>query len=311
MSVILITGASGLLGGNLAADWAGQHEVHGVFHQHRLVLEGVQMIGADLADRQQVRTVFGKVKPDVVVHCAAATDLDRCERDPAWAQRLNVEMTAAVAAASSDHGASLISISTDAVFDGTDGPYDEEAKPNPLSAYGKTKLAGEQAALSAAPGSLVVRTNLFGWSLGPNPRGLAEWFLNQLDRREPCIGFTDVFFSPILVNDLGPILLRLVATGSAGLLHVGGADCLTKYEFGRKLAASFGYRDDLIEPGSVGSMSFAAPRAGRLCMDSSKVKGVLGISLPRVDDGIQRMRSLAASKGGRLGLAARTQMRES
>jgi dTDP-4-dehydrorhamnose reductase len=317
MRVILVTGASGMLGGNLAADWAGLHEVHGVFHQHRTAIAGVQMIGADLTDRQKARTVMGKVKPDLVVHCAAATDLDRCQREPAWADRLNREMAANVADAARRVDSKLIHISTDAVFDGSGGPYQEGDEPNPLSIYGQSKLAGERAVLGHDDEALVIRTNLFGWTRRPGRLSLSEWFLDKLRRAESCVGFADVFFSPILANDLGPILLDLADSGFGGLFHIGGADCLSKDAFGRKLADAFGYSDDLIEPGSVENIGFDAPRARRLCLDSSKAEAAIGSHMPSVDAGIERMKQRApegwvrSTKHGRIRQAGEPQPRRS
>lgn len=289
MAVILVTGASGMLGGNLAADWADRHEVHGVFHQHRLVIEGVQMIGADLTDDQQVRTVMGKVKPELVVHCAAATDVDRCQREPEWADRSNRVMSGVMARASREHSAKLVHISTDAVFDGVGGPYSETDPPNPISIYGKSKLEGEQLVQAYATEAIVIRTNLFGWHFHPARQDLAEWFLDNLRKGITSRGFVDVFFSPILVNDLGSIILELVEVGAQGLFHVGGADCISKLEFGRKLAERFGFPPSLVEPGLPRDVALDAPRARRLCLDSSKVEQVLRHGMPHVDDGIDRM----------------------
>ncbi|MGA9533276.1 MAG: SDR family oxidoreductase [Anaerolineales bacterium] len=293
MALILVTGASGLLGGNLAADWADQHEVHGVFHQHRLVIEGVQMIGADLADQQQARTVMGKVKPELVVHCAAATDLDRCQREPAWANRLNHDMAANVADAAHRVGAKLIHISTDAVFDGKAGPWREDDKANPLSVYGQSKQAGERAVLELDGDALVIRTNLFGLNLREGQMGLTEQFIANTQHRIPCVGFSDVYFSPILANDLGAIFLDLVDADASGLFHVGGSDCLSKDAFGRKLAGAFGFSDEWIKAGSVEAADFDAPRARHLCLDSGKIESLLGIDLPSIDEGIGRLRELA------------------
>ncbi|MFP3853958.1 MAG: SDR family oxidoreductase [Anaerolineales bacterium] len=304
MATILITGASGLLGANLARDYAGDHEVWGVFNSHRLSLPGVRMIRADLAEPRQAMMVMGKVKPDLVVHCAAATDIDRCQREPEWAFRLNKDMAENVATAARRNGADLIHISTDAVFDGEAMPYEEGDQAAPVNVYGESKLAGEGAVVSAHPEALVVRTNLFGWNLRSGKKGLAEWFLSNLSQGRSVPGFQDVYFSPLLVNDLGDMLLDLWKRGAEGVLHLGGGDCLSKFDFGRRLAAAFGYDIARVEPSSLEQVGLGAPRAKQLCLDSSKAASILSEPLPTIVEALLRFEALRVKLGGEVEKAA-------
>ena len=289
MTSLLITGASGLLGANLARDLAGDYQVSGVFHQTRLVLGGVRMIGADLAEPGLARMIVGKVRPDYIIHCAAGTNVDRCQSDKAWAMRMNRDMAGMVAAAAAEYDVRLAHISTDAVFDGRSGGYRETDAPRPVNVYGQSKLAGEQAVLQAHPAALVIRTNLFGWNLADAYAGLAGWFIKNLVEGRQCRGFSDVEFSPILVNALGPILLSLMESNASGVLHVAGADCLSKLAFGRRLAQACGLEAGLIEPSSVDNAGLAAPRGKRLCLDSTAAEQVLGRSMPTIDDGLEQL----------------------
>lgn len=290
MTRILISGASGLLGGNLAHDYAERHEVWGVFHEHSLSMPGVSMIGANLSLKDSAQMVLGKVKPQLVIHCAAATDVDRCQREPEWANRLNCEMAEHVAGAARRVGARLIHISTDAVFDGRAGGYTERDKAAPINVYGQTKLEGEGRVLAANPGALVVRTNLFGWNVQGGKSGLAGWFLGHLAAGRSCAGFDDVFFSPIHVRHLGEILLELARAEAQDVLHVGGATCLTKYEFGRALAREFGFDESLIERASVEGVGLHAPRPKRICLDSDRARALLGHEMPELDSGLAQLR---------------------
>lgn len=297
MSVILITGASGLLGSNLARDYSAEHQVSGVFYRHRLALPGVKMIGADLTREELTRRVVGKVQPDLVVHCAAATDVDRCQDDEVWAHRLNVEMARHVAAVSADRQVPLIHISTDAVFDGRAGGYDEDSDPNPINVYGRSKLEGERAVRAAHEHALIIRTNLFGWNLRRDGKSLAEWFLASLAAGRSIPGFDDVSFSPLLVNDLGALLLELWSRGGQGTYHIGGKDCLTKYQFGRQLAFRFGHDPEAIERSSSEQAALTAPRPKQLCLNSAKVEAELGRSVPDLADGLDRFVALARELG--------------
>jgi dTDP-4-dehydrorhamnose reductase len=189
-------------------------------------------------------------------------------------------------------GARFLHISTDAIFDGDGSPFTEVSPARPTSVYGKSKLAGEQAVREVNPTATIVRTNLFGWS-PVRADSLAEWFLGRLVRGESCPGFRDVSFSPILVNDLAEVLLKMLSAGLSGVYHVGGATCLSKYEFGRRLADLFGLRPALVRPASVDDAGMAAPRQKYLCLDSHKIERELGVRLPTIDEGLARFKALA------------------
>lgn len=267
MTRLMVTGASGLLGANLVLEAMGSHQVIAVTHRHPVAASGVAAYQVDLTDGRAARALVAETAPEWIVHCAAATDVDDCEQDPEFAQRLNRDMAAHVAAAAFAQEAAFLLISTDAVFDGETGNYDETAAPNPLSAYGRSKVAGEQAVLREYPKALVLRTNIYGWNARAK-ESLAEWFLHRCESGLRSPGWTDVWSTPILVNDLAGIVLRLLASGACGLYHVGGATCLSKYEFGRHVAAAFDFDPELIEAASVAEAGLAAPRARRLCWKS-------------------------------------------
>jgi dTDP-4-dehydrorhamnose reductase len=288
---LLVTGASGLLGANLVLEAMVSHQVSAVSLRHKLRLAGVGCYQADLTLAQAARAVVAETAPEWVVHCAAATDVDACERAPDLAWRLNRDMAEHVAAAAHEHGAALVFISTDTVFDGEAGGYDETADPNPVSVYGRSKLEGEQAVLRAHPQAIIVRTNIYGWNAQAK-ESLAEWFLNRCQDGIRSPGWTDVSSTPILVNDLAGIVLRLLASGRGGVYHVGGATCLSKFEFGRQVATAFGFDPDLIEPASVLEAGLPAPRARRLCLRGEKVESRLGTRLPTAEEGLNRFRRL-------------------
>jgi dTDP-4-dehydrorhamnose reductase len=289
---ILVTGASGLLGGNLAIEAAGAHDVTGVFNANMVVFAGIKTLEADLSRPEKVREVFRSEQPDWVINCAAATDVDLAERNPDWAFRLNRDMPRSLAVDAREVGARFLHISTDAIFDGDGHPLAEDSPPRPATVYGESKLAGERAVMEVNPGSIVVRTNLFGWS-PVNPGSLAEWFLLHLVRGEACSGFADVYFSPILVNDLASVLVRMLSEGLRGVYNVGGATCLSKYEFGCRLATLFGLEQELVRPARVDDAGLLAPRQKYLCLDSHRIERALSIRLPTIEEGLARFKVLA------------------
>jgi dTDP-4-dehydrorhamnose reductase len=294
MAKVLVTGASGLLGANLIFDGRGRHDFVGVYHQHAMEIDGAVLISADLSREGVARKLMRTHEPAWVVHTAAATNMEACEVDPGMAFRLNCDMTRFVAEASWSIGAGLIHISTDAVFDGRRGNYVETDEVNPLSVYARSKYEAEQAVATAHPEAAIVRTNIFGWNMQPK-QSLAEMFLHHLEKGERCHGFTDVSVTTILVNDLVELLLKMIEAGLSGMYHVGGGECLSKYDFGLRLADTFGLDGTLIEPITVAQMNFKAKRGNHLCMKGDKIEAALGVELPDISGGLRRFRELRAN----------------
>lgn len=292
MARILITGASGLLGLNLAVEAreAG-HTVFGVTGRRRVALDGATMMQADLLDAAVRAQMWADAAPEWVAHCAALADLDACEKDPALAQALNADLPGVLAAEAKAAGARFVHISTDAVFDGERGDYREEDAPNPLSRYAETKLAGEGVVAHANPAAMVARVNLFGWSLS-GQRSLGEFFVNGLREGKPLKGFTDVFFSPLLVNDLAGLLFQMFEKDLHGLYHVLSRDSMSKYAFGVRIAELFGYDPAVIAPISVKDAGLAARRSPLLTLKTDKLAAALGHPLPGIDEGLVRFRAL-------------------
>ncbi|HET7011748.1 MAG TPA: SDR family oxidoreductase [Anaerolineales bacterium] len=294
MTRVLVSGASGLLGANLVLSLIERHEVIGITRTTGLRHGRLEAHRIDLAEPGAARRVLEETRPEAVVHCAAATDVDACERDPSTARRLNVDMAESVARAAAEAGTRLLHISTDAVFDGEGGPYAEDDVAQPINVYGETKLAGEKAVLSANPGALVVRTNFFGWN-ATSKVNLAEWFVNRVQSGAEAQGFTDVFFSPLLVNDLAGLLEALLGSDANGLLHLPGRDCVSKYDFGRRVVRAMGLDERRVRPARSEAAALPARRPLRVCLDGAKARELLGSSLPSIDDGIATLARLAAS----------------
>jgi len=254
MTRLLITGASGLLGANLVLAAYEEHEVIALYYRHAIELEGVQSVSADLCQPDRSKELFDRYQPDWVIHCAADTSIDELESNPKRAFRMNQDMAVNVAKAAKETGAKLVHISTDAVFDGRDGPYREGDPTEPVHVYGKSKLAGELAVQAVCPEALIIRTNIFGWNALPKS-SLAEWFLNNLMQGIPCKGFDDVYFNPLLVNHLWVIINNLIKSDLRGVFHMGSDQCISKFEFLRR---------EVCEPPVQKTLALIALRLGKL-----------------------------------------------
>jgi dTDP-4-dehydrorhamnose reductase len=284
---LLITGASGLLGLNLALAVREDHHVIGV---DRCALTGVpfEQICLDLLDSGAAERVLDEAHPDAVIHCAALANLDACEAEPDLAFHLNAELPGTLAAACARRGVRMLQVSTDSVFDGTsDGIYTESDTPNPQGVYSTTKLQGEQNVLSTHPQSVVARVNFFGWSLSGS-RSIAEFFYNVLSKGQSCNGFKDVWFCPMFVGDLAETLVRMLEFELSGLYHAVGSDVLTKYEFGVRLAEKFGFDSTLIHPISVEESGLKARRSPKLHLSVHKLSTAFGTPVPGLSTGLEK-----------------------
>lgn len=291
---IAITGASGLLGCNLALAWSrAGHAVLALYGRHAVAVPGADCRPADLAATAAVAAQFGTFRPDWVVHAAAMTAVDECERQPELAMQANAGLTRSVACAAAAAGARLLYVSTDSVFDGSRGGWTEADRPAPVNAYARSKLAGEDAARAEASDTLVIRTNLFGWN-ARSKASLAEFMLAKFRQREAFEGFVDVVFSPLLVNDLGDMFLDLMTRQAAGLLHVGASDAVSKHEFGRLLAEVYGLDASCMRPGQARSFAFVARRPLDTSLAVSRAEALLGRALPKVGDTLRAFRRLEA-----------------
>ncbi len=292
---ILVTGASGLLGANfvLAALQRGK-EVAAVCHVHPLFFPGAETIVADLTDANSTKMIIRAWRPDWIVHCAALTDVDWCETHPEETWAVNVGVTRNLAAVSRAHGSGLVYISTDSVFDGTRGHYAETDTVGPLNVYARSKQAGEEAVQAAGGRYLIVRTNIYGWN-AVDKMNLAEWVLSRLEQGQVVPGFTDVTFSPILVNDLSDLILDMLERRLTGLYHVAGAESCSKYEFACQLAAIFGLDQGRVHPASEMDAGLLAPRPKNTSLQTGKVSKALEQPMPDVASGLRRFKALRDS----------------
>ena len=288
---ILITGASGLLGVNLALEAARGHTVFGVVNTRQLNTDAFTVLQADLLESGAVDRVLDQAQPDWVIHCAALANLEACEQNPDLARELNTGLPRVLASRCRKGGARLLHVSTDAVFDGHRGGYTEEDAPNPVNLYARTKLQGERAVLEADPGAIVARVNLFGWSLS-GERSLAEFFFNNLQAGNRIMGFTDVNFCPLLTNDLAQVFMHMLQKELQGLYHVVNPSCLSKYDFGVAIARKFGFDPALIAPTSVRDAGLGATRSPQLTLKIDKLIHDLDATPPDISTSLERFYTL-------------------
>jgi dTDP-4-dehydrorhamnose reductase len=289
---ILVTGASGLLGVSIVSRAHEQgREVVGLYHRHPVHIDGVKLLAADLSDQAETLRIFDELRPSTVVHCAAATGVDWCEEHLEEAHRYNVLMPAAIAGITARSGAHLLYVSTDSVFDGERGNYAETDTPAPLNVYAETKLQGEREVLRENPAAAIARVNFYGWN-AQDKLSLAEWILKQLTTGSLVSGFSDVVFCPVLANDLAEVMLALLDRNLPGLYHVVGSEAVSKYEFARRVASTFGFDPGQVVPARLSDAGLKARRPLNTSLDTGKICAALGRAMPDVETGLRRFAQL-------------------
>jgi dTDP-4-dehydrorhamnose reductase len=260
---VLVTGGGGMLASDLAPDLAGAG--YDVYPRPRSDL--------DVTDAAAVARAFRDVRPQIVVNCAAFTRVDACETDPT-SRGVNADAVAILAAECERHGARLVQVSTDFVFDGSKGePYVETDETAPLSAYGRGKLAGEEAALSL-PGSLVVRAS---WLFGRGGWNFIEAILKQAEqgKREITV-VADQRGRPTSTTDLSEAIRSLLSAGATGIFHFANEGAVTWFDYAGEILALAGRSDVRVAPTASSALARPAPRPAYSVLDTSKYERSTG-----------------------------------
>ena len=248
---ILLTGAGGQLGRDVAAALAGVFEVH--------ALDRARL---DVSDRRQVSDTVSRLSPDWIVNCAAFTDVDRAERDQAAADAVNARAPGYLAEAAARAGAAILHVSTDYVFDGAKGAaYDENDSPNPLNVYGRTKLEGEERVLASGARACLLRT---AWLYGRHGSNFVKAILEAARRGGPLRVVADQVGSPTLTTDLADAVHLLLRRPAFGLFHVANQGAASRYQQARAIV---GERVEVI-PISSAESGRPAPRPANSTLTS-------------------------------------------
>lgn len=286
---LLITGASGMLGYNLMGLACAKHEVWGSYGTFPVAMTGAQTFAMELRDEALLRSHLMGLRPDAIVHTAAFTDVNGCEKDHFMARQINVQTTKILAMLAGELEASFVYISTDYVFDGKKGDYTESDAPCPLNVYGETKLLGEEAVRSYCPNALIIRTSIFGVNIQPKT-GLVEYVMTSLARGEPFTRFSDQFSTPIYTADLSRLILALLDQNSTGLFHIGGGEKISRYDFALKVAELFSLPRDMIRSVPFEQLKGLPARPRDSSLYGEKLENFLGVKLPKIAEGLERLK---------------------
>ena len=295
---VLVTGAAGQLGGYLRTSLKERgYDAVGLGRQE---VEGVDVV-ADIRDTRQISDAFDHARPDVVIHAAAYTDVDGCERDPELAVAINRQGSENVASVAAQRNVWVIGVSTDFVFPGHGGaPYPEDAEPRPISVYGSSKLAGERAVLATDPGFAVART---AWVFGGPGKHFPRTVLAMLAKHGRMEVVDDEVGNPTFAGDLAEALVALLPHRPSGILHLTNEGAASRFALARKAAEAAGEDPANIIPTTTHEFLAKYPLPARRPANSALANtraAALGVRLPPWEDAVARyvprlMAELAAS----------------
>jgi dTDP-4-dehydrorhamnose reductase len=281
----VVTGSSGLLGRSLMSALKDDYEVVGI---DRCVLEGQNGLAIDITHRERILESIVTVAPNVVVHTAAETNVDRCETQRDVARRINVEGTANIAHACVRVRAKLIFVSTDYVFDGDKGNYAETDEPNPINFYGLTKLEAERIAASICSDFLMVRTSVL-YGCHPTKLNFATWILKGLRESQTMKVVNDHINSPTFAGNLADAIRRAIELRSQGTLHIAGSQRISRFDFARRIAIQFDLDESLLLPVKMKDLDWIARRPRDSSLNVGKAEKELGVELFGVGRGLEQM----------------------
>lgn len=278
---ILVTGSNGLLGQKIT-DLALQNEQIALIATSRgenrhPIKAGYRYVDLDILDERRLREVVCAHRPQVIINTAAMTHVDACEEDPTGCRQLNVDAVQTLVTLCEEKGIHLIHLSTDFVFDGESGPYDEEATPNPLSLYGQSKLDAERLIQQSSCKWAILRTILvYGVVADMSRSNIVLWAKGALEKGQSLNVVNDQWRMPTLAEDLAQACL-LAATGNTeGIFHISGEDFFAIHELVAAVADFWQLDKSLIKQVSSATLNQAAPRPVRTGFMLDKARTVLG-----------------------------------
>lgn len=283
---VLVTGGNGQLGCALRAASAGSAN-HYIFSDIN-ELPGKETLYLDVTNSQGVEIVCDSENVDVIVNCAAYTDVDRAEDDTAFAAVLNRDVPAALSATARRRKATLIHISTDYIFSGeASSPIREDAEPGPRSVYGATKLAGEKAVRDSACRSIILRT---AWLYSQYGRNFVRTVRRLSSERDTLSVVFDQVGTPTFADDLAGLIVHIIdggMLGKTGIYNFTDEGVCSWYDFAREICALAGNKCD-IRPCLSAEYPQKAERPHYSVLDKALVKETFGVSIPHWKDSLEK-----------------------
>jgi dTDP-4-dehydrorhamnose reductase len=293
---LLITGASGLYGSKLAQmALSKNYEVYSSDIQELSVYG--KFVKLDISGKAQVDEAFQTIKPDVVVHAATLTDVDKCELNKELAWKVNVEGTKNIVEAAKATGSFLIYISTDYVFGGETGRYKETDAPNPINYYGVTKLKAEEIVKTQKEYFIARPSVMYGSTPAAGKVNFALWIIENLRKGEHVKIVTDQWNTPTLNTNLAEMTLEVIERKLTGIYHLCGATRVSRFKFAEQIADVFSLDKSLIDKVLSSEFTLSAKRPMDSSLDTSKAQQTMQHKPLEMDMALKQLKFELSQKG--------------
>jgi len=269
----LVTGAAGLVGRQVIKDLSELGEkVYSAYHDSKTEI-GIPT-PMDLNCLDKVTETIEKIQPDSIIHLAALTNVDLCEKEKDLAMKINAKATEVLSKQAAKQKAFFVYVSTDYVFDGEKGMKKETDLPNPINFYGKSKLEGEKSIMNLASSWCIARTST-PYGKHPKKKSFPLWVEEQLRENKEIKVIVDQFTSPTYVANLSRMLIEIAKRQIVGIIHVAGATRISRYEFAELVATKLNFNKKLLKPVNINEMKWTAKRPKDSSLDVSKAFSIL------------------------------------
>ena len=287
---ILVMGSNGLLGqkvaGMLSRGTSSTVTLASVEDDPVRPPENAEYVKSDITSKKDVKQLIARSEPDVIINCAAITNVDACETERELAWKVNVVGVENLIEFSRRTDAAIMHVSSDYIFDGKSGPYTEDDRPEPVSYYGKTKLASENALRASGVRYFIARTMvLYGYAQGVKAN-FVLWLIQSLEKKTTVRVVDDQVGNPTLADDLAYGIIRGMELGRTGIYNIAGRDIVSRYDFALKIARAFKLDESLVTPIKTAQLRQPAQRPLQSGLITLKAEVELGIHPSTIDQGL-------------------------
>lgn len=287
---LLITGASGLLGSSLATYFSDKYNVLGLYNQNKPVIINCELRQVDLISN--IKDKFQSIsdfKPDIIIHCAGDANVDRCEKNYEHAKDAIFNITKDITDLAKKYSAYLITISTDAVFDGESEYSTEEDTPSPINVYGELKINTEEYVQATYPPSLIVRTRFYGTNV-IDKMCFTEFIIDALEKNNDVQCFTDNYCTQIYTINLAQLFDECIQKKLSGLYNIVEDQKYSRYDYAVLVAKIFNLNAELIKPSLSSTINWIAARPRDTSLSNLKIKSILETPILTTEQGLIKMR---------------------
>ncbi len=292
---ILLTGSTGLLGLSFIRHKATGFDIYAGYYNFPKEalpkLEVKKYLLFNIRTKKEVFDIFNDIKPDIVIHAASIGNVDYCEKNKEEARGVNVEGSRNVIEACRQHNSKIIFTSSNAVFDGSNPPYSEEAKPNPVDYYGQTKLQTESDIRASGLKYAIARLmTMYGWNHPLERQNPVTWVLEKFNKGQKINIVDDIYNNHLFADNANEAIWAIISGNKEGIYHIAGSEVISRYELVCKVADVFGFDKNLVIPVNSSFFPSIAPRPKNTSYNITRMEKGLGVKGIGIWDGLELMK---------------------